>query len=58
MDEKSESQDICFLPQGGYRDFLKNRSHLDLSGPIINLQGKILGHHEEYIFTLSAKGRG
>jgi tRNA-specific 2-thiouridylase len=60
IDEKSESQDICFLPQGGYRDFLKNRSQLDLSGPIVNLQGKVLGHHEGiYLYTIGQrKGLG
>jgi tRNA-specific 2-thiouridylase len=60
MDEKSESQDICFLPQGGYGDFLKNRSHLDLSGPIVNLQGKVLGHHDGiYLYTIGQrKGLG
>ncbi|NLJ49773.1 MAG: tRNA 2-thiouridine(34) synthase MnmA [Candidatus Atribacteria bacterium] len=60
MEEKSESQDICFLPRGGYRDFIKNRSHLDLSGPIVNLQGKVLGHHHgTYLYTIGQrKGLG
>lgn len=60
LEEKSESQDICFLPQGGYRDFLKNRSHLDLSGPIVNNQGKVLGHHDGiYQYTVGQrKGLG
>jgi len=60
MDEKPESQDICFLPRGDYRDFIKNRSHLDLSGPIVHIQGEVLGHHDGiYLYTIGQrKGLG
>jgi len=60
MSEKSESQDICFLPQGNYGNFIKNRSQLDRSGPIINIQGKVLGQHcGIYFYTIGQrKGLG
>ncbi|MBA4393018.1 MAG: tRNA 2-thiouridine(34) synthase MnmA, partial [Desulfobacca sp.] len=44
---KGESQDICFLPQGGYREFLLRHipSTLIGSGEIVDIQGKNLGTH-------------
>ncbi|MDR2578495.1 MAG: tRNA 2-thiouridine(34) synthase MnmA [Chitinispirillales bacterium] len=46
--EKSESQDICFIPSGNYQDFLRSRGvgggdHT--AGHIIGTDGKILGRH-------------
>jgi len=47
--EKSESQDICFIPSGNYLDFLRSRgTGTDdgaASGSIIDTSGKVLGKH-------------
>ena len=40
---KKDSQDICFIPDGDYKKFLKLHK---IKGEIIDLQGKILSHHE------------
>lgn len=40
---KKDSQDICFIPDGDYKKFLKSHK---IKGEIIDLQGKILSYHE------------
>ena len=43
--EKPDSQDICFIPSGGYREFLKE--HITpRPGNIVNSGGDILGEHQ------------
>jgi tRNA-specific 2-thiouridylase len=62
--DKPESQEICFVPSGDYRDLLKRRmgpSHPALEpGLIVNRSGEILGEHEGYAnFTVGQrKGLG
>ncbi|MCX7045785.1 MAG: tRNA 2-thiouridine(34) synthase MnmA [Candidatus Sumerlaeota bacterium] len=45
--EKSESQDICFIPDNDYKAFIEERSanRLPGEGDIVSLEGKILGRH-------------
>lgn len=44
--DKEESQDICFLPDGDYRDFLRaRRPEAFLPGFILDREGHILGRH-------------
>ena len=44
--ESPESQDVCFVPQGGYRDFLiHERPALGAPGPIVSPDGTIIGKH-------------
>ena len=41
-----ESQDICFIPQGGYQEFLwARRGHRGCPGDLVDSQGHILGRH-------------
>lgn len=43
---KRESQDICFIPDGNYSEFLVNRGVGEiLSGPILDVEGKQIGTH-------------
>lgn len=45
--EKQESQDICFVPQGRYQDFLSSRGILGASkGPFVDHTGKTVGEHQ------------
>lgn len=50
--EKAESQDICFLPDGDYRSFL--REHVDAyaervrPGNYVDAEGHVLGRHEGF----------
>ncbi|NLW31792.1 MAG: tRNA 2-thiouridine(34) synthase MnmA [Fibrobacter sp.] len=44
--QKEESQDICFVSQKSYTEFVnENRSCDQASGPIMDLQGNLLGTH-------------
>jgi tRNA-specific 2-thiouridylase len=62
--EKPESQEICFVPTGNYRDLLRTRmvpSHPGLEpGDIVDPEGTVLGRHEGYAnFTVGQrKGLG
>ena len=40
-----ESQDICFIPEGDYRNFLARRMWM-LPGPIQDTEGHVLGTHQ------------
>jgi len=44
--DKPESQEICFVPNDNYRDFLRDRVGLGSPGPIINTAGEHLGQHQ------------
>ena len=45
--EKADSQDLCFLSGGDYRDFLREYApNTTQKGKIINSEGKILGEHQ------------
>ncbi|MDO9463534.1 MAG: 7-cyano-7-deazaguanine synthase, partial [Deltaproteobacteria bacterium] len=43
-----ESQDVCFIPHGDYKEFLLGRIPQDLtnSGDIVDTKGRILGKHQ------------
>ena len=58
--EKPQSQDICFLPRGGYREFLTQRLEGDFSGFIVTQDGQALGRHQGYFrYTIGQrKGLG
>jgi tRNA-specific 2-thiouridylase len=55
--EKSESQEICFIPDNDYVRFLEQERGAGLrSGNIVDVSGKILGHHEgTYRFTVGQR---
>jgi len=43
---KPDSQEICFVGGGGYRDFLvARRPELDRQGPILDMDGREVGRH-------------
>ena len=59
--EKSDSQDICFVPQGRYTDVIeKLRPEARNPGAIVHLDGRVLGQHQGVIdFTVGQrKGLG
>ena len=43
---KADSQDICFVGKGDYRDFLVSQGVNPIPGPIIDRQGTMLGVHQ------------
>jgi tRNA-specific 2-thiouridylase len=59
--DKQDSQDICFVPSGHYADVIQRlRPGAAAPGDIVDLSGKVLGHHEGIIhFTVGQrKGLG
>ncbi|MGZ3598133.1 MAG: tRNA 2-thiouridine(34) synthase MnmA [Syntrophales bacterium] len=55
--QKQESQDICFVTQKNYRAFLSERVQDLKSGPILDMQGNVLGRHRGIIFyTIGQRG--
>jgi tRNA-uridine 2-sulfurtransferase len=56
--EGEESQDACFLPTGGYREFLIREGGPDLTrrGNMVDLQGRIVGEHQGlYAYTIGQR---
>lgn len=44
--EKDDSQDLCFIADGNYRNFMRrNRPDALVPGPILDTHGKVLGTH-------------
>lgn len=58
--DEGESQDICFIPDGDYRAFLKASGFKEVQGKFINKNGKVLGRHKGFWnFTIGQrKGLG
>ena len=59
---KSESYEICFIPDNDYRAFLRNRvegldAKLD-GGNFVNMEGKKLGTHKGYPFYTIGQRKG
>lgn len=45
--KKPDSQDICFVPDGDYVNFLQNYGHVTLTeGDFVDRSGKVLGRHK------------
>ena len=48
--EKSESQDICFVPDGSYSEAIRKlRPNASVPGNILNLNGDVVGTHDGII---------
>jgi len=55
--DKSESQDICFIPDRDFKGFIKKRVKNVNKGPIVDLAGNCLGEHKGAIFyTIGQRG--
>lgn len=62
LSEKKESQEICFIPEDDYRDFLSKNVdgfHEKISaGNFVDTNGKILGKHKGYPFYTIGQRKG
>ena len=57
----AESQEICFIPAGNYYDFLQERLNLSSffsKGPIVDMNGKVLGEHKSICAYTIGQRRG
>jgi tRNA-uridine 2-sulfurtransferase len=55
--EKPDSQDICFIPFGDYKAFLKERIS-PTPGDIVDTSGRVLGQHKGIEFFTIGQRRG
>jgi len=55
--DKAESQEICFVTNGDYHDFLIER-RLTCPGDIVDTEGKVLGRHSGIGFYTVGQRRG
>ena len=44
--DKPDSQDICFIPAGNYKEFVEPRLKSKNPGDVVDAQGKVLGRHD------------
>ncbi len=63
LSQKKDSYEICFVPEGDYRAFIRRRRPEVISqltgGPIRHIEtGEIVGHHEGYPFYTIGQRRG
>jgi len=57
--QRPESQEICFVPDRDYAGFLRSRiPEVFRSGPIIDLQNRVLGHHKGIAHYTIGQRRG
>ncbi len=53
---KKESQDICFIREGNYAEFLARQGFAPNPGPIEDIGGRLLGTHQGlYLFTVGQR---
>lgn len=56
---RSESQDICFIPDGNYPAFLRRYTGKDYpAGPFLDEQGQVLGRHQGLVNYTVGQRRG
>ncbi len=59
VEDKPESQEICFVPNDDYKTFLKKRISGDIQpGDIVDVDGNVLGMHKGFPFYTIGQRRG
>jgi tRNA-specific 2-thiouridylase len=57
--ERTDSQEVCFVPGDDYKAFLLSRDpDIALPGDIVDLQGKVLGKHQGLAFYTVGQRKG
>ncbi|MDO5725025.1 MAG: tRNA 2-thiouridine(34) synthase MnmA [Tissierellia bacterium] len=56
--QKKDSEDVCFIPDGDTKNFLKQRITDAKTGNIVDEAGKVLGKHEGIEFYTVGQRRG
>jgi tRNA-uridine 2-sulfurtransferase len=55
----SDSQDLCFLAGGDYREFLhRNAPDIGCPGPILSREGRVLGEHQGLAYYTIGQRKG
>ena len=55
--DKPDSQDICFIPFGDYKEFIKDRI-TSTPGEIVDVKGEVVGQHKGIEFFTVGQRRG
>jgi tRNA-uridine 2-sulfurtransferase len=56
---KPDSQEICFIPEGNYHSFLREKMEMRISpGPILDPKGEIIGQHHGLSFYTIGQRKG
>ena len=56
LHDKVDSQDICFIPDGKYKDFIQKKSTSSTKGNIVDMNNNILAEHDGiYNFTVGQR---
>ncbi len=58
VSQKVESQDICFVPDGSYADFLIGRGISPRAGDFVDLDGNVVGRHKGVIHYTVGQRKG
>ena len=58
MANKGESQEICFVPDRNYGNYIEGRTGLSTPGPIVTTTGEVLGQHKGLIHHTPGQRRG
>lgn len=59
LSKKPESQDICFIPRGGYADFIRERRPMAFKeGDLVLSDGSVVGRHRGYPCYTIGQRRG
>lgn len=56
LHDKADSQDICFIPDGDYKKFIKKNIKKSVKGEIVDLENNVLENHDGiYNFTIGQR---
>jgi len=58
LPQKRESQEVCFISENSYHDFLLKRFKDIKEGKILNTKGEVIGTHKGYPFYTIGQRRG
>jgi len=58
--EKDESQEVCFIPDNNYGNFLERntKKSLNISGSVLNTEGKVIGKHRGIAYYTIGQRKG
>ena len=58
--QKPDSQEICFVPEGNYADYIEENAECDLppEGNFVDEEGKVLGRHKGIIHYTVGQRKG
>jgi len=59
VSKKADSQDICFIPDGDYSDFIrKETGKVSKTGDFVDLDGNVLGKHKGILYYTVGQRKG